>query len=1279
MNSTFKDTTRWPAVRGLMAGLLAAAFSLAAMPLQAATALADQPLFSNTAVPGNLALALSVEFPTAISRAHTDAYAASSTYLGYFDPNKCYLYNYDSDTSKQYFYPAGAAPADRSCGKQTTTQVKDASLAANKQTTGTYGKWSGNYLNWATMQTIDPFRWALTGGYRQTDTTTTTILEKAWASNQGSESSNFARKSISSTLAGNGTPFSMTFVTRVWALGNKLRFGNKSSYLDNSGKAYSGPGMVNTTDAFELYVRVKVCDPNTSTAGPLESNCVKYGDNYKPEGLMQSYSDRIRYSAFGYLNDGNLLRDGAVLRARQKFIGQNVVVPGSPDVDNANKEWSPTTGIFIANPDPSDATATYDSYKVTVTNSGVMNYLNKFGETSQSYKTYDPVSELYYAAVRYYKNLGNVTAWTPDPSSSSRTTWVDGFPVIPTWDDPIQYACQKNFILGIGDTNSHADKNVSGDGTPTGDEPTKPAEVVADTSTQSVEATNYVGNFQGIANLGTTNPWTGGNHHNSALMGGLAYHTHTVDIRPDNTSHANTIGKQTITTYWLDVLESGAKANNQFYLAAKYGGFTVPSDYNYASTPTDFWANDAQKPLWSTSGDVVAGQPRPDNYYTADRPDLMVSGLTKAFASIASAIKAFTTSFALPSPQVSNSGNSSYSTQYDASNWTGEVSASSLGIDTSGNTSQTAAWSFSSVLATQAGGTGWDSGRRIVTWNTDTKVGVPFRADQIATGQKSALNTTYRSGDDSSNYLEYLRGNQSLETATSEPYRARTSLVGDIVGSKATPVAAPNMPLSDSTNPGYSAFRTKYSSRTPMVYVGSNDGMVHAINGSLTGTDAGKEVFAYVPSALFQGPNNTPSVDGLASRGNPAFTHKYLINATPTNFDIDFGRTYGATGGTDWHTVLIGGLGKGGKSYYALDVTDPTNSTTESKVMPDETGMAARVLWEFTDPDMGFTYGDPVVVKTRAFGWVAIFVSGYNNPDGKGYFFIVNPKTGALLAKVSTGVGTVDAPAGMAYANAFVVNLTNGYADAAYAGDLLGNLWRLDLSSTETTLSAPTQIAFFADSGNVAQPVTSRPLISVQPVSNTRYVFVGTGRMLDNTDISSTQTQSFYALIDGTGPKFQSALPTGVSYPIKRGNLAKVTDLTAGVTVSKTQMGWYFDLGNGTGSVGWRVTSGPTSFYGTVAFSSTLPSGDACNPSGSSRVYVLDFGMGLSKVVDTLNNVVSYMAIAGVVTDLRFVNVSGKDQLLAGTDTGAVKSVPRKPLTPPSMRRLNWREIPVVN
>ena len=264
-------------------------------------------------------------------------------------------------------------------------------------------------------------------------------------------------------------------------------------------------------------------------------------------------------------------------------------------------------------------------------NSGVINYLNKFGKAQKSYKRRDPVSELYYAALRYLKNQGNVPAWTNFASDANKVRLIDGFPVITNWDDPIQYSCQKNFILGIGDTNTNWDRNLPGSSGGS-NEPTMPSEVSGDTTVDAVTATNKVGSLHGMGgSLGTTGISSG-----SYLIAGLAYDANTKDIRPDDASVPKTKGKQTVQTYWLDVLEFGNYvSNNQFYLATKYGGFNAPDTFDPYAQSTDI-----DESLWYTNTDLVGSQKRPDTYYTVARPDQMVAGLTKAFASIASKLKA---------------------------------------------------------------------------------------------------------------------------------------------------------------------------------------------------------------------------------------------------------------------------------------------------------------------------------------------------------------------------------------------------------------------------------------------------------------------------------------------------------------------------------------------------------------------------------------------------------------------------------------------------------------
>src|SRR5581483_173678 len=316
---------------------------------------------------------LSVEYPTAISVANLNDYADGSTYYGYFDPVKCYTYQYNSTTPSSSYFQASAFA--------TGTNLHSCS-----------GAWSGNFMNWATMQTIDPFRWALTGGYRSVDTTSQTILEKAWGSSDGN-TTNFPYRgtgqstghNLSTSLIGSVTPFSnwTAFNSAIWSNGNAMVFSQGSGYtsgytsssvgdlssVSDINKSSSVRGGYNVNNGYRVFVRVSVCDTSVLGTAGLESNCVGDGtastsngtttySTYKPQGLMQQYSNRIRFAALSFLYGSGQTNQGGVLREPMGYIGPTYPTPLSSTVTtNTRAEWDPNTGIMKANPDTATATA----------------------------------------------------------------------------------------------------------------------------------------------------------------------------------------------------------------------------------------------------------------------------------------------------------------------------------------------------------------------------------------------------------------------------------------------------------------------------------------------------------------------------------------------------------------------------------------------------------------------------------------------------------------------------------------------------------------------------------------------------------------------------------------------------------------------------------------------------------------------------------------------------------------------------------------------------------
>jgi type IV pilus assembly protein PilY1 len=586
-------------------------------------------------------------------------------------------------------------------------------------------------------------------------------------------------------------------------------------------------------------------------------------------------------------------------------------------------------------------------------------------------------------------------------------------------------------------------------------------------------------------------------------------------------------------------------------------------------------------------------------------------------------------------------------------------------------------WSTATTLPTQFGGTGWQTNRRVVTWNGSG--GVPFEPANIGSFSAAEVSgltlssSSYSPTTTPTQYLNYLRGDQTNEVGSTasmstHSLRKRTMLLGDIVDAALTPVGFPIQTFSDSTNPGYAAFKTKWTITSPrptMVYAGANDGMLHGFLGS-----DGTERFAYIPSALFSGPNNTPLVDGLQALGNPAYSHRYYVDATPINYDIDLYNTYGSTStststSSGWATFLIGGLGKGGKSFYALDVTDPSTMTTES-------GAAGDVKWEFTDTTMGYSFGAPVVVKTVKYGWVAIFTSGYNSSDTYGYIYIVNPSSGALIEKVKTP----STSSGLTQASAFVMNYADDTADSLYVGDLNGQLWRFDLTGTPSTYPQPTLMATLTDSNGIPQPITTAPLIEIHPVTRKRYVMVGTGQLLAATDEASTQMQSFYAIIDGTGGA-GGFLP--VSTPITRASLTQLSNsnLLGGAVISSSQ-GWFTDLGiDSPSGIGWRIILNPQAYNGIVVFTDLLTAVvDPCAPTGTSRIYALNYGTATTVLQPT----VSYDSYSNQVINVRIAGANGTPEIVAGFSNVSTPpvAVPANMTQPLATRILNWREIPTA-
>jgi len=583
-----------------------------------------------------------------------------------------------------------------------------------------------------------------------------------------------------------------------------------------------------------------------------------------------------------------------------------------------------------------------------------------------------------------------------------------------------------------------------------------------------------------------------------------------------------------------------------------------------------------------------------------------------------------------------------------------DITNGTLPVDASGNPLDAAVWSASTQLDAQAAGNGWDTGRRILTKNDSTNTTVPFRLANLSAGQQASLNSGWAGVSPqptSQAVLNFLRGDRSNEGITATSFRVRSHILGDIVYSGAVPVGPPNLLYTNDSNPGYESFKSANAARSPVVYVGSNDGMVHAFDD--TAANGGKELWAYVPKALFSAgdPNDSAHAPDAAFQlgaltyrrgGIPLFSHKFYVNATPRVWDIDFTNTNVSNvsgppaSGNDWRTIMVGGLGAGARGVYALDVTNPV-ALTDSEAAIASSG---RVLWEFSDANLGYVMDPPTLVKTYRYGWVALVASGYNNPGGRAYLYVLNPRTGGLLKKLALpgDAGTDTAPTGLTTIRAYVASRRDPYVLQAYGGDLKGNVWRFDLHDADDSKWSVALIARLRDpSGNV-QSVTSGVRIEIDQNNNVdRYLFVGTGKLLDQPDLSDTSViNTMYVIKDGNRTDPEPAPAT----PYSRSDLNAVSGSSvAGFSTAPTQRGWYQDAEDAT----QRIVTDTYADVQAAVYAFSYPSSDPCLSVLAAKLFARDFTTANSVLVGTAGTVVASADIVGGIAGLTLVQADASN------------------------------------
>ena len=553
--------------------------------------------------------------------------------------------------------------------------------------------------------------------------------------------------------------------------------------------------------------------------------------------------------------------------------------------------------------------------------------------------------------------------------------------------------------------------------------------------------------------------------------------------------------------------------------------------------------------------------------------------LVDAFQSIISdalAKDAAAAAVAVTNAQIT-AGSVGYASSYNSGTWYGDLEAYSLDLST-GLQAGAIKWSARDQLNAQT-----PASRKIASFNGST--GAAFTAANGAAFRATAPTLT-------DGIINYTRGDRTGEGTT---YRSRTYLLGDIINSE--PVVA------------------NYPSGVVTVFQAANDGMLHVIDGRVDSSVAtrGQELWAYVPALIHS---------KLAGRASLSFEHEYLVDGTPATAEI--------TGAGAVTRILVGGLAKGAAGYYALNITSGTAAT--------EADAAAKVLWEFKPANMGYSFGIPLIVNTSS-GWKVVVASGYRNDsasgglggDGRGHIWVLNPATGAVEKEFVTpaGYGSVSASLGLAHLGKMANVTADSVTRYVYGGDLLGNVWRIDLDAA--TSSAPLRIAAVSAPGGAYQPITVPPTVGAVSGSTSKiYVYFGTGQYFSTDDVPgtatpngfATQIETFYGIVDDTSLA-SPALPNirgsnGGSCPANGGDgelvCQSATQGAGGVFTAthndvdlSVKRGFYMDIPITNGRVN---TQAALTVRGTLVFVVNKPTNVVCNPGGSSYFFQLSAATG---------------------------------------------------------------------
>jgi type IV pilus assembly protein PilY1 len=760
--------------------------------------------------------------------------------------------------------------------------------------------------------------------------------------------------------------------------------------------------------------------------------------------------------------------------------------------------------------------------------------------------------------------------------------------------DPVQYSCQQNFTILTTDgfwNDTTNPKRMDGSTDIGNQDSTLPRP-------QYEGGTAYTNTLADVAAYYYVNDLRPGAVGSAACTTGVSGADVCLDNVPvsglDNAPH------QHMTTFTLGLGVNGTLRYADDYLT---GG---SADYNAIVAGSKNWPKPVADTLTAIDDLWHAAVNGSGQYFSARNPDLLVTGLRTALAGV-SAREAAGAAAATSNLEPIAGDNFAFIANYRTVKWDGDVQARLIDL-TTGALSATSTWSAQGQLDLKVSATG--DTRRIFTLaaaGTGTRDFLPgnFSATEKtnwftpsnapALSQSSGWTPAEALLGTADNLINYLRGQTGYDMRSANTvrlFREREHVLGDVINGK--PVYAKKPPFKYTEN-AYQTFVGNNVSRQGVVYAASNDGMLHALN-----ADTGVEMWAYIPSFVL------PKMKQLAD-ANYGTNHTYLTDGSPTVSDI--------WTGSAWKTILVAGLNAGGRGYYALDITTPA---------------APTVLWEFSDNNMGLTFGNPLIGKLVNGTWIVAFTSGYNNApptapsgDGVGRLFVVNAATGALIYTIpTTGVGNSATPNNLGKINGWVDDGTNDNTiQRIYGGDHLGNVWRFDINDVLPGTASGRDAFKLATlmSGANPQPITTRPELGL--VGTKVMVYIGTGRYVGIADVSDTSQQTLYAIKDRLDATELGNPRTNASCAFVKQDLGALDANTRVITSNRpvnlnidtgsgATCGWYVDFNPSNQSPGERINIDLELQLGVLSIITNVPENSVCTVGGSSYIYFFDYAKG---------------------------------------------------------------------